>query len=208
MKYLLVFFAAIVLNGCKESTKAIEGEIVNGNYQNQLVGFTIDLPENWQATPRDELKEFVDYGVSTLSSINDSVSRAVEKADFQEIPLYMMYKDVNKTTTQTISSMVVFAAPLKGEDDFSSESDYLNEFRSVYEGLNEINMKFDDEYLIKEAQGKQFKVLKGSTFVSFFEIFQEYWCIRIEEEYMFTLIITYIDPKDRAEIYRSINASL
>jgi len=70
--YLLSVLAFVLFISCKtDPNKQVdEGQVVENTYHSKEIGWTIEIPEGWNVTQRDESQAFEDKGLKAINAAN------------------------------------------------------------------------------------------------------------------------------------------
>ena len=201
---LFLLFFACTTNEDKPSL----GEVRDGVYTNEFFNLELVVPEGWTVGTREEVENFLEVGSETMKRLNDSLATVLDTNDFTDAILFIMnkYPDASINPNRSVgvpSSLIMSAEKIAANPDLSVPKDYLVNLKKEYQQMNQLKMRFEDDYDQVDIGSKRFFILKGVASLGLLEITQEYWC-SIENDYALVMILTYTNPFDRIEMHSAI----
>ena len=198
----------LFLYSCSFENEFNTGEVKNGVYSNDFFNIEFTLPNGWSSGTRDEVNLFLESSAESMSKLDDSLAAVIDTNDFSEAILFIMTKhpEIKEGENRSVgipSSLILSSEMVQKNSQLSTSEDYLVNLKKEYQAINQIKMRFDEDYTDVAIGSKNFKVLKGRASLGFIELNQEYWCV-IEKGYALVVILTYANPFDRIEMYKAL----
>jgi hypothetical protein len=201
-----LFFLAVlllVIAACKQQPKNFDyGKIENGVYKNNYFDFEIPVPANWAVQNKEQVQDLQKTGQELVSGDNKELGAKVKAANIRTAMLLTVFKNKTDATTDKFNSSFIILSENLGGMPIRKGRDYLAHARDIMQQSN-MSYQFAPNYSTEKIGNKEFDrmdvSLPGQP-----DIQQSYYSV-IDRDFALSIIISYADAEQKAELKNIIN---
>jgi len=201
-----LFFLAVLLlaiAACKQQPKNFDyGKIENGVYTNNYFDFEIPVPPNWAVQNKEQVQELQKTGQELVSGDNKELGAKIKAADIRTAMLLTVFKNGTEVVTERFNSSFIILSENLGGMPIRKGSDYLAHAKGIMQQSN-MSYQFAPGYSTEKVGNREFDrmdvSLPGQP-----DVQQSYYSV-IDRDFALSIIISYADDEQKAELKNIIN---
>lgn len=204
MRLFLVAVLLLVMAGCKQKPKNFDyGKIENGVYTNNYFDFEIPVPPAWSVQNREQVQQLQKTGEELIAGSNKELGAKVKAAEVTTAILLTVFKNKTDAVTDKFNSSFIILSENLGGMPIKKGRDYLAHTKEIMQQSN-MSYQFAPDYSAEKIGNKEFDRMDVSLAGQPEKVLQSYYST-IEKDFAFSIIISYVDDQQKAELKDIIN---
>jgi hypothetical protein len=178
------------------------GQIANGHYGNDYLGFSIKVPTGWTIQSQADQERIMDEGRELITQGNEERIEAMEQSGKNSLNLFAFLKYELGSPVAFNPSLAAIAEKVDHEPSIQTGEDYLVHVKEVLES-SPVQYTFPSAVYRTDLGGMQVDVLATSVKFAGAEIHQNYYAIKIKG-YVLSLIGSYSNLQESRELKKAL----
>lgn len=189
---------ALVVIGCGKSSsdKMDFGTLTDATYRNQYLGFSIELPKDWNVQDQKTQQRLMKRGIKAMAGDDDNLKAVIEASELKTVNLFAVFQHPIGSPVEFNPSVMSVAESVAEWPGIKRGKDYLFQARKMLEA-GQMQIEFPRECYSVQLGGVEFDVMEIEMTVLGKIVKQKYYSM-IRKGYALGFIISFTNEEEEA----------